>query len=51
MSWILLDKTVVALTMFSSVKQLIRFLKDKVGDKASRKIYKILKHILRSEVL
>src|SRR3954464_6314745 len=49
--WILLDKAVEELTRFSSVKQLVRFLKDKVGDKSSRKIYKLLKHILRSEVL
>ena len=51
MFWILLVKTVEELTRFSSVKQLVRFLKDKVGDKASRKIYKLLKHILWSEVL
>ena len=51
MFWILLDKTVEELTRFSSVKQLVRFLKDKVGDKALRKIYKLLKHIPWSEAI
>ena len=39
MFWILLDKIVEELTRFSSVKQLVRFLKQKVGGKASRKVY------------
>ena len=46
-----MDKTVEELTMFSSVKQLIRFLKDKVGDKYSGKMEKMLKHFPLSEAL
>ena len=45
-----MDKTVEELTMFSSIKQLIRFLKEMFCGKASRKIYKLLKLIPWSEV-
>ena len=44
-------KKVEEITRFSSAKQLVRFLKEKVGDKASRKIYTLLKHNPWSEAI
>jgi len=47
--WILLDKTVEELTMFSSVNSCFRFLENKLSGRSSRKMDKMSKLIPWSE--